>query len=76
MNHAVIDTLKRSILVIKRLCQDFRPIVPETIGCWWHHRQTAKAPVNLRILGGFAIYIDGSDDGYYKRALPFNLAIP
>jgi hypothetical protein len=27
-------------------------------------RQTAKAPVNLRICGGFAIYVDGSVDGF------------
>ena len=26
-------------------------------------RQTAKAPVDLRILGGFAIYVDGAVDG-------------
>jgi hypothetical protein len=28
-------------------------------------RQTPKAPVNLRILGGFAIYVDGSVDGFF-----------
>ncbi len=27
-------------------------------------RQTAKAPVYLRILGGFPIYVDGSVDGF------------
>jgi hypothetical protein len=37
-------------------------------------RQTAKAPVYLRILGGFAIYIDGSVDGFeigFPLKLPF-----
>jgi len=27
-------------------------------------RQTAKAPVNLRIFGGFAIHVDGGVDGF------------
>ena len=27
---------------------------------------TAKAPVNLRILGGFAIYVDGGVDGILR----------
>ena len=31
---------------------------------------TAKAPVNLRILGGFAIFGDGSVDGIRNRILP------
>jgi hypothetical protein len=31
---------------------------------WWHHRQTAKAPIDLRILGGFANKGDGSVDGF------------
>lgn len=38
--------------------------MPQITGGWWHHRQTAKAPVDLRIFGGFAIYVDGSVDGF------------
>jgi len=52
--------------------------MPQSVGGWWHHRQTAKAsedlasegasffykaPVNLLILGGFVFKVDGGDDG-------------
>jgi hypothetical protein len=38
-----------------------------------HHRQTAKAPVNLRIFGGFAIYVDGGVDGFFSLDLVLTL---
>jgi len=39
-------------------------------------RQTAKAPVDLRICGGFTIYVDGGVDGssfdpFRRYLLPF-----
>jgi len=38
--------------------------MPQTIVGWWHHSQTAKAPVDLRIGGGFPIYVDVGVDGF------------
>jgi len=38
--------------------------MPKIIGGWWHHRQTAKAPVDVWIGGGFAIEGDGGVDGF------------
>jgi hypothetical protein len=53
-----------SFQISNHLQKDLCPIILNPSGGWWHHRQTAKAPVDLRIFGGFAIYIDGGVDGF------------
>jgi len=58
---------------IKRLSPNFRPIVRRIFGGWWHHRQTEKAPVDLRICGGFPISVDGCVDGFFGDALFRNI---
>ena len=47
----------------KHLHQDLRWIIPQLNGGWWHHRQTAQAPVDSRIFGGFVFVVDGDVDG-------------
>jgi hypothetical protein len=49
----------RSSLMSKPLWQNFRPIMPQMDGGWWHHRPKSQIPVSQRLAG---IFIRGLSD--------------
>ena len=56
--------------------------MPQGVGGWWHHRQTAKAPARPCVFEGFPIYVDGGVDGfiitwnYFNSKVYLNRFIP